>query len=75
MSASISSCLQLCMALVLMAAAPAVAFSKPAFYKNLEGPKFTVQKQIADNVELRRYEPCACLLLITTHCATAFRPP
>ncbi|KAF6257098.1 heme-binding protein 2-like protein [Scenedesmus sp. NREL 46B-D3] len=32
-------------------------FVAPAFYKGLEGPKFTVLKKIGDNIELRRYEP------------------
>jgi len=41
-----------------MMATVATEFVAPAFYKGLEGPKFTVAKKIADNIELRRYEPC-----------------
>lgn len=31
-------------------------FVAPAFYKGLEGPKYTVLKKISDTIELRRYE-------------------
>lgn len=43
-----------------MMANVATEFVAPAFYKGLEGPKFTVVKKLADNIELRSYEPCAC---------------
>eukprot|EP00775_Hariotina_reticulata_P004207 gene4207-4456_t len=40
-----------------MMANVATEFVAPAFYKGLEGPKFTVVKKLADNIELRSYEP------------------
>lgn len=40
-----------------MMATVATEFAAPAFYKGLEGPKFTVTKKIAENIELRSYEP------------------
>uniref|UniRef100_A0A383W6F1 SOUL heme-binding protein n=1 Tax=Tetradesmus obliquus TaxID=3088 RepID=A0A383W6F1_TETOB len=41
----------------MMMGTAAAQFVAPAFYKGLQGPKFTVLKKIGDNIELRRYEP------------------
>jgi hypothetical protein len=48
---------------LLAAVACQSQFVLPAYYKGQEGPKYVVARRIADNIELRRYEPCELLLL------------